>query len=175
MTGRILAIALIVCALAAGGAVYYLQVYAFYEELPARESVPLVPMGAVEPRPVPVSDFEGIDSTSSPLRFRACFTVEASALAPYQRYETPTPLIAPGWFECFDAEDIAVALEEGRAAAYLSERDFQYGFDRVVAAYPDGRAYAWHQLNACGTALYDGDPLPADCPPPPDSVTEDLR
>ena len=38
--------------------------------------------------------------------------------------------------------------ERGEALAFLSEPLKDYGMDRVVAVFPDGRAYAWHQLNA---------------------------
>jgi hypothetical protein len=30
----------------------------------------------------------------------------------------------------------------------LSEPEIHPGVDRVVAVFPDGRAFAWHQLNA---------------------------
>jgi len=39
--------------------------------------------------------------------------------------------------------------------------------DRVLAIYPDGRGYAWHQINRCGKIVFDGQPAPADCPSPP--------
>ncbi len=32
--------------------------------------------------------------------------------------------------------------------AFLGEKDIRDGgVDRVIAVYPDGRAFAWHQLN----------------------------
>lgn len=94
--------------------------------------------------------FQGIDADTSPLRFRACFTLsEADREAAGQGapYENPTPLNAPGWFECFDAEAIGRALETGEARAVLAAREVRGGVDRVLALFPDGRVYGWHQLN----------------------------
>ena len=42
---------------------------------------------------------------------------------------------------------IGAALESGEALAFLSEPEIHPGVDRVVAVFPDGRAFAWHQLN----------------------------
>ena len=61
-------------------------------------------------------------------------------------HEAPTPLTAPGWFDCFDAGKIADALDSGEALAFLSQSAVAPQIDRVVAVFPDGRAYAWHQL-----------------------------
>jgi hypothetical protein len=52
--------------------------------------------------------------------------------------------------------------------AFLGERDVTYGIDRIVAVYPDGRAMAWHQINACGAVVFDGNPAPDGCAPPPE-------
>ena len=60
----------------------------------------------------------------------------------------PEPLLAPGWFRCFNAETIAENLATGYARAYLAERDNPNGFDRIVAVFPGGRAYMWRQLSA---------------------------
>jgi hypothetical protein len=65
----------------------------------------------------------------------------------YRLYDNPTPLNAPGWFDCFDAAAIGAALEKGEALAFLAEAEIRPGVDRVVAVFADGRAYAWHQLN----------------------------
>ena len=56
------------------------------------------------------------------------------------------PTIAPYWFDCFDAKAIGAALEKGEARAFLSQKDIAPQIDRVVAVFPDGRAYAWHQV-----------------------------
>ncbi len=94
--------------------------------------------------------FNGIDADTSPLRFRVCFTVDEAGLAMAERgapYDDPTPLNAPGWFDCFDAPAIGAALESGEARAVLAEREARAGVDRVFAVFPDGRVFGWHQLN----------------------------
>jgi hypothetical protein len=94
--------------------------------------------------------FEGIDADTSPLRFRVCVTLDEAGLAAAGQgapVEEPTPLTAPGWFDCFDAAAIGAALEAGEAEAVLGERNARAGVDRVFAVFPDGRVYGWHQLN----------------------------
>lgn len=149
--GRVLILAMLALALAAGALIYWLQVYAYYRPVsftPGREMV-LTPADGGPPEAIAVRDIEGIDAESSPLRFRACFTMDASptSMARFAPYDEPTPLIGPRWFSCYDAGAIGAALERGEARAFLSQRDIHPGVDRVVAVLPDGRAYAWHQLN----------------------------
>ncbi len=169
MTGRILIVILLVSAVIGGVGMWYLQVHAFYRDLPAQDSVMLTPAGGGSPRAVPVRDFRGIDADSSPIRYRACFTLDAAA-ADFAPYADAAPRNAPGWFDCFDAAAIGAALEDGRAQAITAQANIEYGIDRVVAVYPDGRAYAWHQINPCGAAFFDGDPVPPGCPAPPEST-----
>lgn len=165
MIARIAIIAVLLAGLAAGAAMYYLQVWGLYDRLPPTDRLTVITeTGPVE---LPVSDFRGIDSDSSPLRRRACFRLHAAE--GLIDYPAPRPLNAPRWFDCFDAPAIARDLAEGRASAYLVERDFTFGFDRVMAVYADGTAFLWHQMNACGRAHFDGRPLPAGCPPAPGS------
>lgn len=151
MNGKIVGGAIVLSALIAGVAMYWLQVHAFYE--PARfepgAEIRLTPILGDTPEVILAEDVEGIDATSSPLRFRACFTTplsQALLTETYRVYDNATPLVAPGWFDCFDAERIGQALETGEAIAFLSEPDIAPGVDRVVAVFPDGRAFAWHQL-----------------------------
>ena len=140
-----------ITALIAGIAIYWLQLYAFYEEVSAETAeVTAVNIATGQAEPLVISGFEGIDGTSSPIRYRACFTTAMSVPAlteTYVAYDNPTPLTAPGWFDCFDAVAIGQALERGEALAFLSARDIHNGVDRVLAVFPDGRAFAWHQLN----------------------------
>jgi hypothetical protein len=149
MNGKAIAVIIAATALIAGGLMYYLQVYAFYDRLPPASVVMLAPRDGAPPQPVDVAGFQGIDASSSPLRYRACFTLpEAAGLAErYRPYPNAEPLTAPGWFDCFDAAEIGAALESGRAQAFLSQPEIADGVDRVIAVYPDGRAFAWHQLN----------------------------
>ena len=152
MNGKIVTGGIVLTALAVGAAIYYLQVYAYYG--PVNVSSPaavmrLTAIGGAE-EPMLTEGFQGIDADSSPLRFRGCFTTPMSIALlseTYTLYETPTPLIAPGWFSCFDAARIGADLQTGAALAFLSEPDIHPGVDRVIAVYPDGRAFAWHQLN----------------------------
>ena len=156
MNGKIVAGGIVLTALVAGIAGYWLQEYAYYSTVaftPGAEIL-LTPI-AGRPEAIPVKDVTGIDGTSSPLKFRACFTAEQSLAMlteAYAVYDKPTPLVAPSWFSCFDADAIGEALETGEAVAFLGQADVvpnggQVEIDRVVAVFPDGRAYAWNQLS----------------------------
>jgi len=162
--GRIIAVLLVLAGLLAGAAMYWLQVYGYYDRLEPRSALLVQAQDGV--RRLTIADYQGIDSDSSPLRLRECFTVMGppEALIPYDR---PQPLNAPGWFACFDARAISADLAAGRAAAWLVEGNVRFGFDRVLALYPDGRGYVWVQTNACGQAHFDGRALPPGCPPAP--------
>jgi hypothetical protein len=152
VNGKLVAGFLAATALLAGGAMYYLQVYAFYRPavLPAGAEIALMPNVGDAPQPIPVRDVQAIDADSSPLRFRACFktdlTLEAAEAA-YLPYLRAAPLVAPHWFDCFDAAAIGAALEAGEAKAFLGQRGVQTHVDRVIALFPDGRGFAWHQWN----------------------------
>ena len=150
--GRLL-VALIVLSAAFGGAfLWYTAERAFYEPVafqPGAE-IRLVPLESKTPEAILVDKIEGINADSSPIKFRACFTTPLSLAMlteSFTIYEKPTPLIAPSWFKCFDAETIGTDLESGKAVAFLSQKNIHPGVDRVVAVYPDGRAFAWQQLN----------------------------
>ena len=170
--GKVLGIMLILSGVVAGAAMYYLQVYAFYEEITASDDdVVLTSLFSGEPEPILFDKFAGIDSDSSPIRYRACFETPTSLALMTETYvivDEAEPLVAPGWFDCFDAEAIGADLEDGTAIAFMGTENVQYGIDRIVAVYPDGRAYAWNQINACGEVVFDGDPAPEGCPPPPE-------
>lgn len=149
--GRIAAAAIVISAFVAGAGIYYLQVHHFYRELPAGSvALTLVPRDGTEGEAIEVRDMRAIDATSSPIRFRACFAVArdpAGLTATFEPYPDAEPLTAPGWFDCFDAGEIGTALEDGRARAFLGQREIATGVDRVVAVFDDGRSFAWHQLN----------------------------
>ena len=168
MTGKILTIVIVVCALAAGIAMYYLQVYAYYEEVTptGTDDVQLTSMdGNLET--ILYEDFRAIDADSSPIRFRACFTTQtplSTLTSTYEEYVGAAPRNAPGWFECFDADAIAEDIELGRAQVFTGQRNLEFGIDRVVAITQDGRGYIWHEINECGDKAYDGSPLGEDCP-----------
>lgn len=174
MIGKILASMIVLTAALGGAAIYYLQVYAYYDTVAptGTDDVQMTSLSSAEPEPILYDAFRAIDADSSPIRYRACFTTTSSlamlseTYAPYT--EGAEPLNAPGWFDCFDAEEIGAALENGEALAFLGERDIEYGVDRVVAVMRDGRGYVWHQLNHCGAEVFDGNLAPADCPTPPE-------
>ena len=174
--GRFLVVFLVASAVLAGGLMYYLQVYAFYDEFEGTGvgDVQVTTLAGGKPEPILSENFKAIDADSSPLRYRACFDTTLSVAMmteTYAVYDNPVPNIAPGWFDCFDARALGAALEAGEATAYLGTANIVYGFDRVVAVDAAGRGFVWHQLNPCGKASFDGDPLPPGCPKPPE-VTE---
>ena len=121
MNGKIVAGGIVVTALVAGAAMYWLQVYAYYAPVVFRPGaeITLVPIDSDVPEAIVVAHVEGIDAPSSPLRFRACFTTpltQATLTETYRLYDKPVPLTAPGWFGCFDANAIGEALGARRGA-----------------------------------------------------------
>ncbi len=142
LRGRALLVGMGVALVIFAAALWWFQTRAFYEELPAQAAVD------VAGRAVPISDFRGIDAPSSPIKLRACFRVAPGALAEAPTAEAPVPLVAPGWFDCFDAGRLTADLEAGEARAVVAaEREFT-DTERLIAVYPDGRAYMWRQLLA---------------------------
>ena len=173
MIGKVLAIVIVVSAIVAGALMYYLQVYGFYDEVVAtgEGDVQLTSVTSGEPEPILATGFQGIDADSSPLRYRACFETsmsQALLTETYELYDDPVPLVAPEWFDCYDAVEIGEALETGDALGFLGTGNITYGLDRVVAIFPDGRGFVWHQMNICGEEVFDGNPPPPGCLPPPE-------
>lgn len=166
MSGKIIGIVIMLSALIGGIALYYLQVYGFYEEVQTQE-VQLVSVVTDMPEPIPFANFEAIDADSSPIRYRACFTTDLSLALLTETYvglNDVTPRNAPGWFDCFDAPAIAAALDAGTALPFLSQKNVEFGVDRIVAITEDGRGYVWHELNDCGEKAYDGTIVGEECP-----------
>jgi len=152
VNGRLVAGGIVVTAVLAGAAIWWLQVYAFYAPVVfgPQEEIRLTPITGGAPEAIIAEGPQGIDAESSPLRFRACFTTPLSLALlteTYAIHETPTPTVGPGWFDCYDAGVIDAGLKSGEAVAFMAEHDIHPGVDRVVAVFGDGRAYAWHQLN----------------------------
>ena len=140
---------LILTALLAGIAMYYLQVYGFYEdvdELTGAQAI-MVTRADGTTQPVAVSGFRAIDAQSSPIRYRACFTLDPAAVADAAPYPGATPLNGPGWFQCYSSKALTADLESGAARAVLGQTEIRPDVDRVLIVYPDGRAFAWHQFN----------------------------
>ena len=150
--GKLAVSSIVIASALAGAFLWYTAERAFYTPVafqPGAE-IRLVPLVSGQPEAIVVNGIEGIDADSSPIKFRACFTTPLSLAMlteTYRVYDGAEPLVAPRGFDCFDAEAIGRALENGEALAFLSEPDIHPGVDRVVAVFGDGRAYAWHQLN----------------------------
>lgn len=140
LTGRALLIGMGLALVVFTGALWWFQTRAFYEEL---EEVATVEVAG---QPLAVNDFRGIDAPSSPIKLRACFRLEPGALANAPAAEAPTPLVAPSWFDCFDAPALTAALAAGGARAVVAAEGEFADTERLIAVYPDGRAYMWRQL-----------------------------
>lgn len=166
MNGKIIGIVIMLSALIGGISLYYLQVYGFYEEV-AGGDVQLVSVVSDLPEPIPFANFEAIDAESSPIRYRACFNTDLSLALLTETYvglDRATPRNAPSWFDCFDAGAIGAELAAGTALPFLSQKNVEFGVDRIVAITEDGRGYAWHELNDCGEKAYDGTIVGEECP-----------
>lgn len=170
--GKFLVGMIVVIAAVAGAAMYYLQVYAFYEDVSATgvDDVQLVSFVSEMPEPIVYEDFRAIDADSSPIRYRACFTTTFSLSMLTETYvglDNVVPRNAPGWFDCFDAAAIAAELDAGTALAFLGGKNVDFGVDRIVVITEDGRGYSWHELNDCGDKAYDGTIIGEECPARP--------
>ncbi len=122
-------------------ALFYFQNYAYYYTKDIRLNILL------GKKRYEISDYQGIDSESSGLKLRECFVVDMLDDIDLSKYEKPTPLTAPFWFKCFNAERITKDLDDGNASAFLFQKEEFDGIDNVIAIYPDGRSYRWRQLN----------------------------
>jgi hypothetical protein len=138
--GRAVLVGLGLALVVFAAALWWFQTRAWYAEVTGVETV------AVAGRQVPVADWRGIDAASSPIKLRACFRVEPGSLADAPLAEDPTPLVAPDWFDCFDAEALTAALAAGEARAVRAEAGEFQGTERLIVVYPDGRAFMWRQL-----------------------------
>ncbi len=173
MMGRIAGLGILLCAVIAGGGLYYLQVYGYYRAVPAEQVViRLTPLDGGAPQVLAVTEVQAIDAHSSPIRFRACFTLAQAATDLAGRFETRAealPRLAPKWFDCFDAPALTQALQSGAATAYLGEKNIAFGVDRIVAIDAQGRGFVWHDLNDCGDKAYDGTIVGEECPRLPET------
>ena len=166
VSGKLVSSGILAITAAFGIGVYYAQVYGYYETF-NQGDVALTSVKSGNSERIPVSAFEGIDANSSPIRYRACFTTPLSIellAETFTKVSNPEPRNAPDWFGCFDANQIGKDLESGMAIAYMGEANFEFGIDRIVAIYDDGRGFVWHQINDCGDKLYDGSQASDNCP-----------
>lgn len=139
MNGRLVAGALVGFTLIFAVGLWWAQTYAWWREVEGLEAV------EIGGRAVPVSGYRGLDAGSSPLKLRGCFRLDPAAVDAPPAGDA-APLTTPGWFDCFDAARLGADLEAGRARAVVAARDEPAGLDRIVAVYPDGRAYQWRQV-----------------------------
>tara|TARA_B100001057_G_scaffold351825_1_gene353306 strand:- start:272 stop:715 length:444 start_codon:yes stop_codon:yes gene_type:complete len=123
-------------------ALFYFQNYAYYNSTDFKQNIFL------GNKRYEISNYKGIDSESSGLKLRECFVVNRLDNLDLSKYEKPTPLTAPFWFKCFNAERITKDLSDGKATAFLLKKEEFDGIDTVIAVYPDGRSYRWRQLNS---------------------------
>ncbi|MEP1768543.1 MAG: DUF6446 family protein [Sulfitobacter sp.] len=168
MNGKIVGVFIVVSSLIVGAALYYLQVYGFYQEVDApAEGITLVSIANNEAEIIPQESYRAIDADSSPIRYRACFTTPYSLALlteTFQMVEDVEPRNAPNWFDCFDAKAIGDELKAGTALTFLGAKNVHFGVDRIVAITEDGRGYVWHELNDCGEKAYDGTVVGEECP-----------
>ncbi len=170
--GKFLVALIVLTSIAFGAGIYYTQVYAYYDTVTPNgvNDVELTRPTTGQREAIDVSDFQAIDSQSSPIRYRACFTTNldlATAAETYEPFDAATPLTGPKWFDCYDAGTVTEALENGSATAFMGQENIQFGVDRIVAITQDGHGYVWHQLNKCGEKAYDGSSVRDDCPEMP--------
>ena len=164
--GKFLAVFLLGSAVIAGASMYYLQVYGLYDEVKTSD-VQLVSVVDDLPKSISFDNFQAIDSLSSPIRYRACFTTDLSISLLSETYvglDKVSPRNAPKWFNCFDAAAIGAELMAGTAVPFLGQKNVHFGVDRIVAITNDGRGYIWHDLNDCGDKAYDGTIVGEECP-----------
>jgi hypothetical protein len=164
--GQVAVIGLFVVSAAAGYGIWYTNTQAYWAPVEGVEIV-ATPLSGGAAENFGVTDVTAVRSDSSPLGFRACFTTTASPALMSETYigvERASPTIAPPQFACFDAAAIGAALESGEALAFLGQENVAFGVDRIVAILPDGRGFAWHELNNCGKKSYDGSVIGDACP-----------
>jgi len=152
MTGKGAVSVMLLIALAVGAGVWYAQVYAFYGDVEHADSaaIPLVGADGAQMRDLQVTDMEWVEKSSSPQGYRACFTVKNSLAMMTETYalaDDAVPLYGPRWFDCFDADEIGAALEDGSALAFRGTQEIADGIDEMVVVMADGRGFAWRQLN----------------------------
>jgi len=140
-----------------GAALWYNTNYAYYRKINDVSEV------SMQGQVFAVRDYRGIDADTSPLKMRACFNIDR----PYEplgpKAAQANPLIAPMWFTCFDAEQIAADIDGGKAISIRAGVNEPFGFTRYVAQYPNERAFMWRQINECGDAKFSGEELPPGC------------
>jgi hypothetical protein len=149
-TGKILVSMLVLSAVLSGLAVYYTQVYGFYAPLDeARSPLKSTPsLDDMQPIPLAVTEFRGIDADSSPLRYRSCFRItDMAALEGARPFEGANPAGRAALVFLLFRQGLDRRSGIRRRHRLSSQPEIHPDVDRVIAVYPDGRAYGWHQFN----------------------------
>ena len=162
-SGKLVMKGLLVFCIIFGAGLWYFQNYAYYDEV--TDVTEVTAYGDA----FPIADYRGINADTSPLKLRACFTVDWDYFPSDEYKLVAEPLVAPAWFNCFNAEQITLDILNDKAVAILAAENEIYGFSRYIAQYEDGRAFMWRQINECGEASFAGEDLPEGCPPAPES------
>ena len=139
MSGRTLMAGLLVTLAIFGVALWWFQTRAFYTEF----TTDTITVAGAE---IPVTGFQGIDANTSPIKLRACMTVNPEDFTNAPPAPNAVPLVAQSWFDCFNAKMLSRALDAGEAEAFLAASEEFDGTERIIAVYPDGRAFMWRQL-----------------------------
>lgn len=163
MNGKILISAFALIIVIFGAGLWYSQTRAYYYDVTDVTEI------SIQGEAFPVTEYRGIDADTSPLKMRACFTVDWDYWPTKESQTIAKPLGAPPQFDCFNAKQITDDLASYSATVILADENRPYGFDVFIVLYPDGNAYMWRQINACGEAAFVGDPLPDHCPPQPET------
>ena len=141
MSGKVFSVSLIVFCLIFGITLFYFQLFAYYVKVDNLSYI------KVNDELIPVQNYQGIDSASSALKLRGCFTVDPNVFEKEPIAAMPTPLAAPFWFRCFDHEFLHDQIEKGNSKVYLAKENEYDGIDRLVAVFKNGTAFQWRQLN----------------------------
>ncbi len=156
MKGKTLFIGFAICLAAFAAGLFYTINYAYYDRVNLSELVLNTDQGDLKLRNVHM-----INSDRTPLKIRICADpVEDIA---FEKVNTATPLVAPFWFDCFDAEKLSNQIEEGELKSYIIEANTPYGFD-LYFTQDANHSYTWRQINECGEAKFSGLNLPQTCP-----------
>lgn len=157
MNGKIVVGTMLIIAAVMGAGLWYAQTFGWYREVSGITQI------VAEGRMRDISDYRGIDGESSPLKLRGCFRADWGVTGEDPATTEADPLVAPRWFDCFDAEQINADIRSGAASVVTSRINDPYGFTTYIALYTDGRGYLWRQINACGAAAFAGEDLPEGC------------
>ena len=95
MNGKVIGGFIVLSGLIAAAAMYYLQVYAFYDDVSdTTETVELTTVAGGAPEPILAENIRAIDADSSPIRYRACFETPMSQAIGNDISVETDPLIA---------------------------------------------------------------------------------